>query len=104
MDYKQRLTLENIHFHEFDTLEHCSFVLFFFVVVFFERYKIWRFCSIDTYTLKKINTVGIYKYMHRNNCSVLKIYNDFQNALFLNKVTGMFKKLTCKNHGDITPM
>jgi hypothetical protein len=44
------------------------------------------------YSLKKINTVRIFKYMHWNNSSMLKIYTNFQSTLSLNKVTGKFKK------------
>jgi hypothetical protein len=46
--------------------------------------------QVHAYILKKINVVRIFKYIHRNKFSNLKIFTNFQSDLFVNKVKGKF--------------
>jgi hypothetical protein len=72
MDKKQSLTpltgLKVIVFHEFNTFR----TLQVFPKCHTKDAKFGDLIHFHAYILKTINTVRIFKYMHRNNCSMLK--------------------------------
>jgi hypothetical protein len=90
MEKKQSLTpltsFKSIYFHEFNTFR----TLQVFSKCPTKDAKFGDLGQFHAYILEKINTVRIFKYMHRNNCSMLKIYTNFHSALFVNNVTGKF--------------
>jgi hypothetical protein len=83
MDKKQSLTpltsFKSIYFLELNTFR----TLQVFSKCPIKDAKFDDLAQFHAYILKKINTVRIFKYMHRNNGSMLKIYTNFQKRFVI---------------------